>query len=1014
MIKIPLSVRVVLLVLVTSGVLVGGMLMTVHQLMVADYESIVAERETAEIKRLASELELSQQQRMLGLEAFATRLLNNEGVLRSEQELMSLLQQTSVAKRLFPDGLLVLDANATAIAESLYVPGRLGTNYADRPHFQRARQTKEAVISAPIIGRTTGLPLISYVYPMLSSDGAIVGYAGGLLNLANTPLIDASRTAEAETSASASAITLVIDPQHRLFVSMQERFETLEPLPDDGADPLVDAALSLSPAGTLVSYQQQRYLVASQQLEPLGWIVLRAISYDQAIAPATASFRQFLFIALVAMVLIGLAGAWVARSLTHPIERITRRIDHMADNARFDSDFLEQGGPEVCALSRAMNRLANERKAADNAIHNAERFLSNILEAASEVAITATDTTGVITAFNKGAENMLGYSKADVLGIQTPAILHLREEVERRSVQLSAEQGQPVEGFRVFVEKAEQNGSETREWTYVHKDGHHVPVSLVVTPMRDSAGDISGYLGIAEDITKRKHAEKIKNEFISTVSHELRTPLTSISGALGLMVGGAFGELPEKAQKLLTTAHRNSKRLAHLINDLLDIEKIAAGKLRFDMQVQALIPLVEQALDANRHYGSVRGVSLILADNAPDVFVNVDHQRLMQVLANLLSNAIKFSPDGGNVGLVVETSDNKVIVSVIDEGSGIADSFRKQVFQRFAQADSSDTRVKEGTGLGLAITRELLEHMGGRIDFESTEGKGSRFFFELPLAQAAIVTTLKSGQDADHNDAARILVVEDDKDVANLLSIMLSGAGYHVDIAFNGTEALNSLQNKHYDLVSLDLTLPDTSGLDVIRRLREHPNTADLPIIVVSAKVEQGRLAINGDATNIDWLAKPIDQHQLIGMVQRQLSAKREHHPRILHVEDDPDLHEVVSAMAGESFTFEAAHTLEKARTRLKEQSFDVILLDIGLPDGSGWELVPDIRACQPDAKVVILSGVDMTHQQYEQVEAVLLKSQLSADTLLSGINARIQSSRLSSSTAKKLFVSYQTARKTL
>jgi len=976
------------------------MLMTVHQLMVADYESIVAERETAEIKHLASELELSQQQRIFGLEAFATRLLNSEGVLRSEQELRSLLQQASVAQRLFPDGLLVLDANATAIAENLYVPGRLGTNYADRPHFQRARQTKEAVISAPIIGRTTGLPLISYVYPMLSPDGAIVGYAGGLLDLANTPLIDASRIAE--TEASASPITLIIDPQYRLFVSMQERFETLEPLPDDGTDPLVDAALALSPAGTLVDYQQQRYLVASQQLEPLGWIVLRAISYDQAIAPATASFRQFLFIALVAMVLIGLAGAWVARSLTHPIERITRRIDHMADNARFDSEFLEQGGPEVCALSRAMNRLANERKAADNAIHNAERFLSNILEAASEVAITATDTTGVITAFNKGAENMLGYSKADVLGKQTPAILHLREEVEGRSAQLSTEQGQPVEGFRVFVEKAEQEGSETREWTYVHKEGHHVPVSLVVTPMRDSAGDISGYLGIAEDITERKHADKIKNEFISTVSHELRTPLTSISGALGLMVGGAFGELPERAQKLLTTAHRNSKRLAHLINDLLDIEKIAAGKLRFDMQVQALVPLVEQAIDANSHYGSDRGVSLILADNAPDVFVNVDHQRLMQVLANLLSNAIKFSPDGGIVTLVVETSDNKVVVSVIDEGAGIADSFRKHVFQRFAQADSSDTRVKEGTGLGLAITLELVEHMGGRIDFESTEGKGSRFFFELPLAQAAVATTtLPSGLNAGHNDAARILVVEDDKDVANLLSIMLSDAGYHVDTAFNGTEALSSLQNQYYDLVSLDLTLPDTSGLDVIRRLREHPNTADLPIIVVSARVEQGRLAINGDATNIDWLAKPIDQHQLIGMVQRQLSAKREQHPRILHVEDDPDLHEVVSAMAGESFTFDSAHTLENARNRLKEQAYDVVLLDIGLPDGSGWELVPDIRACQPDAKVVILSGADMTHQQYEQVEAVLLKSRLSADTLLSGINARIQSSRLLSSTLK-------------
>ena len=330
MIRAPLSVRIVLLVLVTSGILVGGMLATVHQLMVSDYEALVAERETAVIKRVASELELSNQKRLLGLEAFATRLVNDDGQLLDDDTLQSLLQRSTVASELFPDGLLVLDAEATAIAEDQYSPGRLGTNYADRPHFQRARQTKQPVISEPILGRTTGLPLLSYLQPILSEDGDIIGYAGGILNLANTPLVDTGSVIESDSS----TVTLIIDPQHRLFVSMQERFDRPEPLPDEGVDALVDAALSLSPSGSIVEHQRESYLVASRQLDSPGWIILRGLPYSEAIAPAKASFHHFLIITLIAMIIVGLAGAWIARSLTQPIERITRRIEYMAENAR--------------------------------------------------------------------------------------------------------------------------------------------------------------------------------------------------------------------------------------------------------------------------------------------------------------------------------------------------------------------------------------------------------------------------------------------------------------------------------------------------------------------------------------------------------------------------------------------------------------------------------------------------------------------------------------------------------
>jgi len=194
-----------------------------------------------------------------------------------------------------------------------------------------------------------------------------------------------------------------------------------------------------------------------------------------------------------------------------------------------------------------------------------------------------------------------------------------------------------------------------------------------------------------------------------------------------------------------------------------------------------------------------------------------------------------------------------------------------------------------------------------------------------------------------------------------------------------------------YAAVSLDLMLPDISGLEIIRQVRQRPETADLPIVVVSAKIEEGRLAINGDFPGIDWLAKPIDENHLLTVVDGMVSTGSTQHPRVLHVEDDADLHEVIRAMAGGRFEFELATTLSEARARVMLERFDVVILDLNLPDGSGWDLLPDIRQRQPDARVVILSGTDMTADETRKVEAVLLKSQISPRELLDALSARIQ-----------------------
>lgn len=270
------------------------------------------------------------------------------------------------------------------------------------------------------------------------------------------------------------------------------------------------------------------------------------------------------------------------------------------------------------------------------------------------------------------------------------------------------------------------------EKEFIRKDGNRVPVILNGVLIQEPNGRKLVW-SIVEDISDRKRIDKMKNEFISTVSHELRTPLTAITGALGLLANHLKDTLPEPMQNILRIARSNSQRLSQLINDLLDIEKITSGNMDFDLRPHAILPLVAQAIDINRPYAFEYDVELFLSEESVDAQVIIDPSRLQQIMANLLSNAIKFSPKGARVTLTVLHRPNDIVrINVSDLGPGIPAAFRNRIFQKFSQADSSDTRAKGGTGLGLAITKELVEKMGGTVNFDSTEGIGSNFWIEFP------------------------------------------------------------------------------------------------------------------------------------------------------------------------------------------------------------------------------------------------------------------------------------------
>jgi PAS domain S-box-containing protein len=710
---------------------------------------------------------------------------------------------------------------------------------------------------------------------------------------------------------------------------------------------------------------------------------IEAEKVNAALALVVSVIEAADLILLVIISLLIFTVLWLIRTMiTRPIAHMTGVMTRLAAG---DLELQVSGKKqtnEIGEMARAVEIFRNtaiDRKRGVQSLRDREQRMSAILNNVVDGIVTI-DQKGIIETFNPAAEKIFGYKSYELIGKNVknlmPEPYHSEHDGYLQNYQDTGKAkiigiGQEVIGRR--------------------KDGSTFPMELSVSEMNVSG--IQMFTGVARDITERRKVDQAKAEFVSTVSHELRTPLTSIKGSLGLIRSGALGELPDKLHSMLDIAYNNSERLVLLINDILDMEKIEAGKMTFNMQPIDIAALLDDAIEANKGYGVEHGATFVFTEGDKDITVLGDKDRLMQALTNLMSNAAKFSPDGDHVELSLSGDRDFIRLAVKDKGPGIPEEFRDSIFEKFSQADSSDTRKKGGTGLGLSITKAIVEKHGGTIDFKTVTGEGCTFYIDLPkLVEGRNILAPKEGEGGLY----RVLICEDDPEIATILEQMLGYAGYQTRTAQDAAQTKRLLEEEDFDAMTLDLGLPDQSGISLLQELKANPKTADLPIIVVSATAMEGKQELNDDTIDIiDWVEKPFDAQLLIDQLGDAIKHPSGDKPRILHVEDDPSILEIVKTLVEKNADIVPAMTLAKAKMILQHETFDLVILDLTLPDGDGETLLPLLhKAGQPAIPVIIFSARDVSGETTDTINAALVKSQTSNEDLLSIINSTIKAAK--------------------
>ena len=567
-------------------------------------------------------------------------------------------------------------------------------------------------------------------------------------------------------------------------------------------------------------------------------------------------------------------------------------------------------------------------------------------------------------------------------------------------------------------------------WKHQRKDGSLIDVEITSYPL-NFAGS-SAEVVVAVDISQKKQDEKqkrqfiaslasanqqlevrnrevelatkLKSKFLASMSHELRTPLNAIVGFSGLLDDGTAGQLNEKQKRFIAHIKNGAHHLLQLINDILDLSKVEAGQIEIrceEFQVKDALP---EVLSTIRPLAIAKNIQVTheIPVARP---VYADRVRFKQILYNLLSNAVKFTPKDGEVSIHCAEEDGHICVSVIDTGIGIRPEDRQVIFEEFRQVDGEGAH--EGTGLGLAITKRLVEQQGGQVWVESELGKGARFSFTLPAGKmvSAVPPSSKPRPQVPAGKRSGkeplILIVDDEVPAREILASYLEPEGYRVETAASASETLEKARNLRPDAITLDILMPNSNGFEALLSLKNAPDTANIPIIVVSILDQQKMGFALGAA---DYLVKPVDRMLLAQTIRKHVQPQEKEPCRVLIVDDDPTALDLLgTVLRSVGYEIHTTSSGSAALELLSQIPVNGILLDLLMPEMDGFELLEHLKENDrlKEIPIIILTAKNLTEDDVallkHEAKALFQKGSSWRDELLVTLNKMLGNPKLES-----------------